>query len=274
MTDKINAIAKVVHAVNAAYCQSIGDDSQTTWEQAPKWQRESAIAGVKMHLDNPDATPEQSHESWMKQKIAEEWVYGEVKDTEAKTHPCLLPYDALPNEQKAKDYLFRGVVHALKDLPLDGGQAEIDKLQAQLGEALASGTTQAGISIKYIGSRPYWADTLYKTGLSFKSGQVRTLPGTVARKLLHHKDVFAEVEQSLAEDNDTARVLQEQAERQQEEDDREDDHYSVMTNIDDMTKSGLLQYVNERYQIKLNSRDKAADLRNEAKEIVSKYGVV
>ena len=70
-----------------------------------------------MHLANPDATPEQSHESWLEQKIADGWVYGAVKDPDAKTHPCCVPYEELPVEQKAKDYLFRAVVHALKDIP-------------------------------------------------------------------------------------------------------------------------------------------------------------
>ena len=30
-----------------------------------------------------------------------------------KEHPCFVPYEELPTEQKAKDFLFRGVVHAL-----------------------------------------------------------------------------------------------------------------------------------------------------------------
>ena len=67
-----------------------------------------------MHLTNPDAGPQASHESWMAQKIAEGWVYGEVKDPERKTHHCIVPFADLPREQQAKDYLFRAVVHALK----------------------------------------------------------------------------------------------------------------------------------------------------------------
>jgi len=38
-----------------------------------------------------------------------------VKDTEKKEHPCIVPFDQLPREQQAKDYLFRGVVHAVRD---------------------------------------------------------------------------------------------------------------------------------------------------------------
>ena len=109
-------IAKVCHEANRAYCMALGDNSQPAWEDAPDWQKHSALVGVNMHLANPDATPEMSHESWLAQKAAEGWSYGEVKDAEKKTHPCYLPYDQLPTEQKAKDYIFRGVVHALGSL--------------------------------------------------------------------------------------------------------------------------------------------------------------
>jgi hypothetical protein len=49
----------------------------------------------------------------MAQKLAEGWKLGPVKNPEAKEHPCLVPFDDLPVEQKVKDYLFRGVVRAL-----------------------------------------------------------------------------------------------------------------------------------------------------------------
>ena len=40
-------IAKVAHEINLAYCESIGDNSQPTWELAPDWQKSSAINGVQ-----------------------------------------------------------------------------------------------------------------------------------------------------------------------------------------------------------------------------------
>ena len=107
-------IAKVCHEVNRAYCEALGDTSQVPWEEAPEWQQDSALYGVALHLTYPGAGPEASHESWMSQKVADGWVFGPVKDAEAKTHPCLVPFDELPTEQLAKDYIFRSVVHALK----------------------------------------------------------------------------------------------------------------------------------------------------------------
>jgi hypothetical protein len=113
MTDSITFIAKVAHEINRAYCEALGDTSQPAWEQAPNWQRDSAINGVRFHLDNPNASPSHSHESWLAEKAATGWKYGPVKDPEAKEHPCFVPYDELPVEQRAKDYLFRAVVHVL-----------------------------------------------------------------------------------------------------------------------------------------------------------------
>lgn len=111
----VEKIAQVAHEVNRAYCQSMGDDSQLPWEEAPQWQKDSAVLGVTFHVNNPKAGPNASHNSWMEQKIETGWVYGEVKDEVKKTHPCIMPFVQLPKEQKAKDYLFRQIVHSLKD---------------------------------------------------------------------------------------------------------------------------------------------------------------
>lgn len=106
-------IARVCHEVNRAYCQAIGDHSQPTWEDAPQWQKDSALLGVKLHTEK-NVGPEASHESWMAQKVAEGWVFGPEKNPDAKTHPCIVPFYQLTAEQQAKDFIFRAVVHALR----------------------------------------------------------------------------------------------------------------------------------------------------------------
>ena len=109
-------IAQVAHEVNRSYCQALGDNSQLPWNEAPEWQRSSAINGVNFHINNPDAGPDHSHNEWLKEKEETGWKYGPVKDAELKEHPCFVSYNELPVEQKAKDYLFRGIVHVLKDM--------------------------------------------------------------------------------------------------------------------------------------------------------------
>jgi len=106
-------IARVAHQINKAYCEALGDTSQPTWEDAPDWQRSSAMNGVAFHRANPDAKASHSHDEWLAEKEAAGWVWGEVKDPEKKEHPCMVAFEDLPTDQQAKDYLFRAVVHAL-----------------------------------------------------------------------------------------------------------------------------------------------------------------
>lgn len=103
-------IAKIAHEVNRVWCAYNGDTSQPPWEDAPDWQTDSAMNGVRFHRRNPGAPDSASHDNWMAEKIADGWVYGEVKDPAAKTHPCIVPFDQLPPEQQFKDRLFATIV--------------------------------------------------------------------------------------------------------------------------------------------------------------------
>lgn len=110
---KVEDVARICHEANESLCVTQGDFSQPSWDDAPDWQKKSALNEVNFHLDNPDAGTDDSHNSWLAEKEADGWKYGEVKDPDKKEHPCFVPYDQLPPEQQAKDYLFRGIVHAL-----------------------------------------------------------------------------------------------------------------------------------------------------------------
>ncbi|MFA5525801.1 MAG: RyR domain-containing protein, partial [Acholeplasmataceae bacterium] len=88
----VEVLAQVCHEANRAYCGTLGEVGQLPWDEAPDWQKESARRGVELHLRSDNVGPEESHNSWMEQKLREGWRYGEVKDAEAKVHPCLLPY--------------------------------------------------------------------------------------------------------------------------------------------------------------------------------------
>jgi hypothetical protein len=109
---KAQHLARLTHEVNRAYCEMIGDHTHLPWEDAPEWQKASALEGVKKHLNNPKMSPEDSHRSWYDFKKADGWVYGPIKDPVAKEHPCMLPYGDLPITQRMKDYIFAAVVKA------------------------------------------------------------------------------------------------------------------------------------------------------------------
>mgnify|MGYP002717035516 CR=1 FL=1 len=113
--DKIEAAARVAHEANRAWCVANGDMSQPSWDDAPDWQKASAIQGVKFHMANPDAGDSASHDNWMAQKVSDGWVYGPEKNPDATppTHPCMVPFEKLPEEQQTKDAIFRSIVHAI-----------------------------------------------------------------------------------------------------------------------------------------------------------------
>jgi RyR domain-containing protein len=116
-------IAFVCHETNRAYCHSIGDDTQKPWEEAEEWQRESAIKGVWFAVNNPTAPASSQHDAWMKDKLEDGWTLGPVKDSTKKEHPCMVPYEQLPLEQRIKDHLFKAIVRAFVESGATSGAA-------------------------------------------------------------------------------------------------------------------------------------------------------
>jgi ryanodine receptor 2 len=43
------------------------------------------------------------HEVWAQSRIEQGWVYGQERSDALKTHPCLIPYEDLPEIEKAYD---------------------------------------------------------------------------------------------------------------------------------------------------------------------------
>jgi hypothetical protein len=105
-------MAAAAHMANRAYCLALGDESQPAWEDAPNWQRESAIIGVRGVLAGNSS--KESHESWLAEKERTGWKYGRVKDPDKKEHPCFVSYEELPPEQRRKDDIFVSTINSMK----------------------------------------------------------------------------------------------------------------------------------------------------------------
>lgn len=43
------------------------------------------------------------HEVWAETRIKQGWTYGKQRDDKLKTHPCLVPYEELPEEEREYD---------------------------------------------------------------------------------------------------------------------------------------------------------------------------
>ena len=108
-------IARICHEANRIYCETLGESSLPHWDDAPAWQKESAISGVEHVLTSTvEVTSESSHNEWMHIKLLDGWKYGETKDPVKKEHPCLVPYSKLPVSQQKKDWLFLSLVQLAK----------------------------------------------------------------------------------------------------------------------------------------------------------------
>ena len=54
-------------------------------------------------MDLSEKIAENVHEVWAQSRIAEGWTYGPVRDDIKKEHPCLVPYNELPEIEKEYD---------------------------------------------------------------------------------------------------------------------------------------------------------------------------
>ncbi len=111
----ITEIAKVAYEANRAYCESLGDFSPMAWDICPQWQRDTVMNGARVIKEGKVTGPEESHENWVIVKENEGWTHRDEKNSIMKTHPCMLPFNELPEEQQMKDHLFFAIVMTLLD---------------------------------------------------------------------------------------------------------------------------------------------------------------
>lgn len=110
ITRSIELAAKIAYEAARTWCEHHNHPALVPWEQAEEAARESVRKGVVGVLAGN--TPRDSHANWTQTRLADGWVYGEVKDEKQKTHPNLVPYDDLPSDQRAKNILFVDSVKA------------------------------------------------------------------------------------------------------------------------------------------------------------------
>jgi hypothetical protein len=110
----IEQIAEVCHEANRGYQSAFYDFGipvARSWDDIDDEFRDSVRQGVKGIQEGN--TPEESHQGWIDFKVAHGWKYGLLKNEVLKEHPCLVPYDELPEDQRRKDDLFQAIVKVL-----------------------------------------------------------------------------------------------------------------------------------------------------------------
>ncbi len=118
--------ARICHEANAVLQQAGGEPVSPAWHELDEETRMSAISGVHFAWDNPFLSPANQHEEWCRFKAQHGWTHGETKDAEAKTHPCLVPYNELPVIQQAKDGVFRAVALGFYGRVVPAGRSVTD----------------------------------------------------------------------------------------------------------------------------------------------------
>ena len=290
---KVLNIAILCHRINSAYSRSIGEDETgiLPWEDMPENVRNGTISAVEAYLSNPTTTPEQLHALWSESRIKDGWVYGEVKDFGAQTHPCLVPYDELPQSQRVKDYLFKEVIESSKHLPdqenylaIEGELIKLRQENLELKNGLRNtqptfeeSKVKAGTTIVYVGNKSMYTDHVHGSGLTFTTGQVRTIPSDIAKKLLGHPEfkLFSSGDSGeVTPHEDTAEQVERNEQLQREERDREERYFEELTQVSQMGKRELVEYARSRYDHKLSERDTRDTLVAAVTQLIDQFGVV
>jgi RyR domain len=54
-------------------------------------------------LELTELLAKHAHDLWAKQRMSDGWKWGPVRCDATKTHPCLIPYEDLPESEKLYD---------------------------------------------------------------------------------------------------------------------------------------------------------------------------
>jgi len=77
------------------------------WDEREEPFRKQFLEVIERQVgEHRSKSAEELHGSWMQAYYAMGWVYGEVRDVAAKTHPDLVPYADLGSLERDKDAVF------------------------------------------------------------------------------------------------------------------------------------------------------------------------
>lgn len=66
-------------------------------------------------LEFAEILAQRVHDAWMASRLAQGWRFGPKRNDEKKLHPCLVPYQCLPENEKEIDRsTVNAVLHAIE----------------------------------------------------------------------------------------------------------------------------------------------------------------
>ena len=108
---EIDMAARAAHEVNRSWNNMISSYVDPSWEELSEQAKQTSRNAVIGIVTN-DFNAEGTHTAWVAEKKSQGWTFGEVKDSEKKTHPCLVAWGDLPIEFRVKDELWVDTVRA------------------------------------------------------------------------------------------------------------------------------------------------------------------
>ena len=76
---------------------------EKTKQYIPRPLETSGVVFPEELNDLAESIAKNVHDVWAQNRIAEGWTYGPVRNDSLKQTPCLVPYEDLPEEEKAYD---------------------------------------------------------------------------------------------------------------------------------------------------------------------------
>lgn len=116
---EILAERRAIFVYEAAILQAVAVDAPIVpepWPERDERFREQFIRYVDglCHADE-FPTPEEAHDSWWRAYEEMGWTYGEVRDSDKKTHPDMVPFSELEQREQDKDAVFLALVAIARD---------------------------------------------------------------------------------------------------------------------------------------------------------------
>jgi RyR domain len=107
-------ITEIAHALHVRSCQLFGDLTHSPYRDNESEAMARFRAGIEFHLENPKASAQDAHASWMAARKAEGWTFGEKKDLRERRHPMLVPWADVPQHRRLQYELIATVVRTLR----------------------------------------------------------------------------------------------------------------------------------------------------------------
>lgn len=120
MSLTLEQIASIVHEANRRLRLVLGQAPGPHWQEMDERNQSATMNGVTRALEG--ASPEELHTEWLSFRSAQGWVWGAIKDTTRKKHPCMLPWAELPEHERMKTDLFHAMVGVLRKEMADEAQ--------------------------------------------------------------------------------------------------------------------------------------------------------